>query len=352
MNVTFSKIAKIWLDSELFGKDYSYQFELKSATQHLVNYFGEMSCCEIKGMTVDNFIKYEYENNNPNTGRPYSKRILNEHINVGNRIFEYALDNELIPNIRNPFNAKRKRIPKNAPVKERLPINDTQKSLILKVYHPAQIASLIMLYCGLRKGEIIPLEWSDIDLKNNIISVTKSVTRKDSNNFAIKPHTKNGKDRYIPIPDNLIPFLKLERFSSGNKKYVYSQKNSKLHTITTWDRTWKSYQTQLNYRLYSIMMEQKGEKPKSIYSPSGIPEVMDKFIAHQLRHTYCTMLYFSGVDILTTSKLMGHSSVQITLEIYTHLDEKFKKLNINKFNDYIRNDETNQISAFKNKNVI
>ena len=51
----------------------------------------------------------------------------------------------------------------------------------------------------------------------------------------------------------------------------------------------------------------------------------------------------AGVDILTTSKLLGHSSIQITLEIYTHLDEKYKALNISKFNDYINNDNSNII---------
>ena len=49
------------------------------------------------------------------------------------------------------------------------------------------------------------------------------------------------------------------------------------------------------------------------------------------------MLYFAGVDILTASKLMGHSNVRITLEIYTHLDERYKQLNIDKYNQYIAN---------------
>lgn len=350
MDVKFSEIAKIWLDNELYGKDYSYRYELKSATQHLINYFGKMSCVDIRGMTVDNFLKFEYENNNPNTDKPYSKRLLREHINIGYRIFEYALDNELIPNLRNPFNTKKKKIPKDAPVKERLPIGDVQKELILSVYHSTQTAALIMLYCGLRRGEVIPLEWSDIDLVNKIIFVTKSVKRKDSNNFIVKPHTKNGKDRYVPIPNNLISLLKLEKFNAKTK-YVFAQKNGKMHTITTWGKSWNSYQVQLNYALYCSLMKQKGEIPKSIYSPTGIPEVMEKFTAHQLRHTYCTMLYFSGVDILTTSKLMGHSSVKITLDIYTHLDERFKKLNISKFNAYLSNDDSNQIVSFDNENV-
>ncbi|MEE0875337.1 MAG: tyrosine-type recombinase/integrase [Ruminococcus sp.] len=84
-------------------------------------------------------------------------------------------------------------------------------------------------------------------------------------------------------------------------------------------------------------MRKTGKEPKGFSSPSGIPNLLEKFTAHQLRHTYCTMLYFAGVDILTASKLMGHSNVRITLEIYTHLDERYKQLNIDKYNQYIAN---------------
>jgi len=49
---------------------------------------------------------------------------------------------------------------------------------------------------------------------------------------------------------------------------------------------------------------------------------------------------------------MGHSDVKITLDIYTHLDEKYKRLNIDKFNNYIANDTTNQILDIHNQKVV
>ncbi len=339
----FNELSSKWIDNELYGKDYTYRKEITSAVKHLNNYFGEMDCNSIKGLDVENFIRYNYEHNNPNTNKPFSKRLLQELISVGFRIFEFALDNELIDNIRNPFTGKKKKIPKDAPVTERNPIDDTQKQLILTTYHRAQTASLIMLYCGLRKGEIIALEWSDINFKDKMLSVTKSAVRYDSNHFKITPHTKNGKDRYIPIPDNLIAYLKLAKFNSQDSKYVYPQKNGEIHTITSWNKTWNSYQSFLNYQYYYCTSKAHGQIPKAYTAPSGIPKMLDRFTAHQLRHTYCTMLYIAGVDLLTTSKLMGHSSIQITLEIYTHLDEKYKRLNISKFNKYLSNDTTNQI---------
>jgi len=335
----FNEIADCWLRNTLPRQQYSYQVELECAVRHLKNYFGNQDCTLIKKLDVEEFVTNESQKNNPNTGKPFSKRLIKEHINIGRRIYEFALDNEII-DCHNPFLKKPRKI--SGMENTRTPIDETQKDLVLRVYCRTQIAALIMLFCGLRRGEIIPLEWSDIDFINKQIAVTKSAERIDTNRFAIKPHTKNGKDRYVPIPDNIIPYLKLEKFNSEND-LIYSQKSGKIHTVSSWKSNWNSYQKQLNYQYYCDTMKQLGRTPKHINAPTGIPELLERFTAHQLRHTYCTMLYLAGVDILTASKLMGHSDVKITLDIYTHLDEKYKRLNIDKFNNYIANDITNQI---------
>lgn len=217
MSTKFEEISNLWLENESYSKNYTYSKELRSSVKHLNRYFGNKVAQSIKGLDVEQYIRYCYETKNPNNDKPYSKRLLNDIISTGYRIFEFALDNELIDNIRNPFAGKKKKIPKDAPITQRLPINNTQKQYILSVYHRAQTAALIMLFCGLRKGEIIALQWQDIDFKNKIIAVTKSAVRIDGNNFKITPHTKNGKDRYIPIPDNLISYLKLVKYSSLSK---------------------------------------------------------------------------------------------------------------------------------------
>ncbi|MCH5297405.1 MAG: site-specific integrase [Ruminococcus sp.] len=350
MTKTFEELSKLYLEKECIGKDYSYCTELKSNINHLNRYFSTKSPEKIKGIDVDDFLNFLYLGVNPNNNKPYSKRLLTGIISTGYRLYEFALDNELLPNMRNPFSGKKKKIPKNAPKKERKPIDEYQKKMILSVFHRTQLAALIMLYCGLRKGEIIALEWQDVDLNNKIISITKSAVRYDSNNYIITSHTKNGKDRYVPIPDNLIPFLQISKYNT-NSKYVFSQNSGKLHTMTSWKRAWDSYQNELNYSYYVYLMEKTNRKPKNRYDPSGIPKVLEKFTAHQLRHTYCTMLYLSEVDIKTTSQLMGHSSVDITLEVYTHLDAKYKKLNINKYNNYLNNSSDNKIMQITDKIV-
>ena len=175
------------------------------------------------------------------------------------------------------------------------------------------------------------------------IAVIKSVERVDSNNFRVKGHTKNGKDRYITIPDNIIPLLKLEKFQSKGKKLIFTQKCGKMHTVGSWQSTWKSYQNSLNYEYYCQEMRKLGRVPKDYNAPTGIPQLLHPFSPHQLRHTYCTMLYHAGVDALRASKLMGHSNVQITLDIYTHLEQKYRTIDISPFNNYVRNDVANLV---------
>ena len=128
----FEELAFEWYDTICFSDKYAYRTEKMNAIKHLVSFFGKMNCEAIKSADVDRFIKYESEHLNPNNGKPYSKKIMIDHISIGNNIFEYALDNEMI-DCRNPFQRKRKRIPKNAPVHQRTPIEDTHKELILRV---------------------------------------------------------------------------------------------------------------------------------------------------------------------------------------------------------------------------
>ena len=60
-----------------------------------------------------------------------------------------------------------------------------------------------------------------------------------------------------------------------------------------------------------------------------------EFEWHQLRHTYASVLYSAGVDVLTACKLLGHSDARTTMGIYTHLEESKKQLSIDKLNDFL-----------------
>lgn len=111
---------------------------------------------------------------------------------------------------------------------------------------------------------------------------------------------------------------------------MFSAKSMVKCIPSSFRSAWNSYLCKLNYQ-YGI----HDDNIASIYNPNGIPFTIDKITPHMLRHTYATLLYSSDVDVLTASQLLGHSDINTTLKIYTHLEKmKFDK-SIDKFDDYV-----------------
>ena len=92
-----------------------------------------------------------------------------------------------------------------------------------------------------------------------------------------------------------------------------------------YSEAWKSYMHYLNI--------QAGGRDRSRSNPKII--AMDPFTAHQLRHTYATMLYDADVDVKTAQKLLGHKDLSVTMKIYTHLSEKKEAIGIERLNNHL-----------------
>lgn len=174
------------------------------------------------------------------------------------------------------------------------------------------------------------LRWSDIDFENRIVHVTKTVVKSNPNEFAVKPKPKNGKNRDIEISEEILPILYDYYKNRDNELVTHQAKNGALHTPKSWTRLWNSYFNELN-RVYGHLSSQ------SKYAPKKLPIVIDKINPHMLRHTFATMLYDAGVDVLSASELLCHADVETTLKIYTELRKSRKHHSMGKYNKYIKN---------------
>lgn len=333
-SITFKELSQRWLSVSSLGKTYTYQQNLQSYINHLNNGIGDCKVADVKPAHIDEIIRQLYIEN-PNTKKPTSKKVLKNIVDCATRIFDYAIENELI--YKNPARNKKKVIPKNAPTKIVSAITPEQQQLVIDTEHRAKIAAVIMMFMGLRTGEVLALEWGDIDLVNYKLSVNKRTQRISSNKYIVTEGTKNGKCRYVSIPVNLGAWLKKKKDIS-NSYLVVPNRNGELQSPTQWRNLWNTYQNEINYSAYCKKCVNAGLIPANKHTPAGIPRVVNTFNAHQLRHTYATLLYISGVDVLTASELLGHSNIEITLKIYTHLDKQFRELNISKFDNYIQSD--------------
>lgn len=243
---------------------------------------------------------------NPATGKPTAKKTIQRYIRALSNVFEYAR-RERAYNFCNPCEDLKP--PKNAVSNTRTAINKHTIQLILSTEHRAKVAACIMLLAGLRRGEVTALTWFDIDFKNKIINVNKSYDFKQGE---LKSTKTEAGIRKIPMNDYLCNLL-LEAKKNSKGTYVVQKAYGGRMTETAWKRLFESYMEALR------IADSKDEE-----SLCFADERFEEFTAHQLRHTYCSMLQWSGVDIKTAQVLMGHSEYGVTANVYTHIDEQSK----------------------------
>lgn len=259
------------------------------------------------------------------TGKPLARQTLINLKNIASQIFKLAIANRVTE-----FNpAENVKVPKETPKETRQPLTDEQQLWVRETLHRAQTAAMIMMYAGLRRGELMALTWSDIDLENRTITVNKAVEFA-GNMGKVVPTTKTESGmRTVYIPDILVEYLK----NQPRKTFLVScQVSGKLHSETSWKRMWESYMNTMNAK-YGDFSSIIGTAPKK--SQKKRPMIIPTFTPHQLRHTYITMLYLAGVDVMTAKEQAGHSDIQTTLNIYTHLDKNHKQKNIDKLNNFL-----------------
>lgn len=285
---------------------------------HFADFFGSVPLKEINQQNIQPIINAVFKRN-PSTGKPSAKRTVERYLSAASAVFEYAIENRATD-----FNpCKYVKIPKQAQVSERRALSPQERQWIEDTPHRAQTAAMLMMYSGLRRGEATALLWSDINLKEKTITVNKSY---DFKNYRIKtPKTASG-TRVVSIPDKLVNYLRnLDRKSI----YVLTSASGKMMSNAAWKTMWESYIIELNNK-YGLHTEKR-----KLYDPRGQLITIETFTPHCLRHTFCTIMYEAGIDVLTAKEQMGHSDVKTTLAIYTHLDSQHKKKNVSRLNEYL-----------------
>lgn len=293
--------------------------QYKSAIKHLNKQYEYVKLKDIKLSDFNMFIK-KLSKDNPTTGKPMSKRSLVNIKKVARAIFKYALSNK-ISGVTDFFGDVE--IPKSAPVKERRALTEQEQQWIIDTEHRAQLPAMIMMFSGLRRGEVIPLQWSDIDFEKKTLSVNKSVEF-ISNQPIIKEggKSKNAK-RLVPLPQILIDYLNDYRAKSKIlSNTICLNNNNDMYTKTSWKRMWENYLSVLNEK-YGYSQESI-ENFKSKHKNRKLPMIIENFSAHYLRHTFATMLYLENINVVTAKQILGHAKIQTTVDIYTDL-ENFNK---------------------------
>ena len=185
------------------------------------------------------------------------------------------------------------------PSTKRRALTDEEIDLIKNnIEAPGGLFAYTLLYTGLRRGEILRLQYKDIDRENKLIHVNKSAYYTSNKRKIKTPKTESGVRDVILLPD-------LEKVLPKGKanKYIFSVTGKEPYSDDQARTLWENYCKATGLTV----------------SP------------HYLRHNYATILFKSGVDVKTAQYLLGHSDIHTTMNIYTHLqksmlDERAKKI--------------------------
>ena len=309
---TFEELAKLWLENYKTTVKPSTFENVKSKVEKMTEeHFEGM---KLKKITVAYCQKIVIE-----LSKSYV--LYNHYLSVINRIFKYAVLMDVINS--NPFDKVIK--PKSRQTQRKG--NFLTKEELKEFLKLAQSATLsyffplvhLMAYTGLRQGEALALKWSDIDFENKKITVDKTAVRIKEKQTIQTPKTKNSK-RVISIDPATLSILK----------------SWKKDQIKIYFKNGKHFEGDENF----IFTNQRGEW---VHIHNFI-RYFKRFIAdhklkpitpHGLRHTHASLLFSAGVEPKNISDRLGHSTVQITLDLYTHITEEQRTDTVDKLLEYM-----------------
>lgn len=228
---------------------------------------------------------------------------------------------------------------------QRRALTGEEQQWIWNTPHRAQPVAVIMMFSGLRRGELAALTWNDVDLKARTISVSK-VIEYDANGVpSLRPVTKSAAGmRTVNIPQRLVDYL--AAMPRDNLLVIHTVRGGVM-TESAWVKLWRSYMRELNIK-YGIRTPADLERGKSSKSgPKTYDMTIPNITMHWLRHTFCTLLYLAGVDVVQACAQMGHADVSTTLRIYTHLDAIHKRKSVDKLDAYLSEQRQDKVSKTK-----
>lgn len=175
---------------------------------------------------------------------------------------------------------------------------------------------MILYYTGLRRGEALALTIHDVDMEQKKLRVNKSLDISENTPEVKEPKTKAGY-RDVPIPNELCDCL-TDYLNNHNSVYLFPNLKGELISHSSFIKMWKSI-----IRKTQATANEMGDCETITFTP------------HIFRHTYATNLYYAGVDVKKSQYYLGHSNIEMTLKIYTHLDnEKNEKDYFDKINNF------------------
>ena len=318
----YRELSELWLKNhKLEVKPQTYSQTVSELKTYLLPVFGDIRVEKITLPMVQVFVNKIA--NNPNLGSVSLKIILS----INKRILKYAVklqlitvnpaDNIIVPkNKKNISQKKELKYFETNQLKQFKDYLDKLPNTFRNYYHKTLYDTL--LATGLRIGEAVALEWSDIDLDNGYIDVNKTIvwSRMETNS----PKSMAGY-RKIPIDRNTVLMLRLYKtrqhqcfiehgYGGKMAEHVFS---NGLHAYPSREGLQKTLTKHLKL--------------------AGLPYLT----LHAFRHTHASLLLNAGISYKELQQRLGHSTLAMTMDTYSHLFDDTEKEAVNFFEKAMSN---------------
>ncbi|GIM44458.1 hypothetical protein DNHGIG_00070 [Collibacillus ludicampi] len=279
---------------------------------HILPFFGHKQLNDIKTLYIINFfneIQKEGERKDGKSGQ-LSEITVRDIYTILRSVFSNAVEWRVIPN--NPMDGvKRPKVGKRNP--NFYETDETQEIIRALYDEPAswRLYFLGAMLGGFRRGELTALEWTDVDFDENTITIRKSISYTLQGKAVVKGTKTNEYERIVVMPEWYMRELrkyytewKKERllvgdlWEGGDKQYVFHGGTGKPYYYTTPTKRWRKFLAKHDFRYIRL---------------------------HDLRHTAATLLIEAGVDLKAIQERLGHSTYQVTADIYAHVTKKVNK---------------------------
>lgn len=245
-----------------------------------------------------------------------SSTIKTTHIIMRN-MFEFACENDVI--LKNPCKKSLKsNIGKASKSREALSISDQHKFLEYGSYLEYFDQFAFILQTGLRIGELIGLEWDDIDFEQKIMTIQRTVNYQgDTGNWYTNlPKSESG-IRTIPLTQDAVNILMRQKIKHWNIKVVPMK--------------WRN----------KVFLNKMGKPISGTNYDDSLARFCKKhnmktFSTHILRHTFATRCIENGMKPKTLQKILGHATLNITMDAYVHITEDEKQREIHKIENALK----------------
>lgn len=301
---TYEQIYNLWYEE--------YKTTVKASTllktervfkNHILPAFGNKPIQDIKPMDAQNQMNI------------WHKKLVRASMvmNYAGLVFDYAIRMQLIN--MNPTKVIKKPVRKES-VREDKDMNFYDKDELKKFMAALEnnnnfrafVYFRLLAFTGMRKGESLALKWSDIDLEKQTLYINKAVSRSATGLYIQTPKTPSS-IRRISIDDKTVSILQEYKKKSPDGLVFQSEDGGILSPA----------------------------KPRKWYltAMKNLPDDFKQISIHGFRHTHASLLFEAGASIKDVQSRLGHSDIQTTMDVYTHVSKTAKEQLANRFNNYV-----------------